>query len=128
MTGEAACFGTVFHPAYMKRHQELRQQVLTHKLDAILDPRTQAAATPGGFTEALGKLPWGLGRQHTSDDFKDAGGRKLVVAEKKTREQRKRLDALRTALGHQVNKAPPRSFAYLPKTRIARDVQHRDAH
>lgn len=79
-TGDAACFGTVLDPTYLKRHEELRQQVLAHKLDAILDPRTQAAATPGGFTEALGKLPWGLGRQHVADDFRDGGGRRIVAS------------------------------------------------
>lgn len=79
-TGDAGCFGTVFDPTYLKRHQELQHQVLAHKLDAILDPRTQAAATPGGFTEALGKLPWGLGRQHVTDDFKGNDGQQLVSA------------------------------------------------
>jgi hypothetical protein len=48
------------------------------------------------------------------------------VMAKKMREHRKRLDALRTVLAHEAEKTPPRSFANLPKTRAARDVQQRD--
>src|SRR5262245_20812529 len=78
--GDAGCFGVVFDPTYASRHKDARDQALAHKLDAILDPKTQAAATPGGFTEAIGKLPWGVGRPHTPDDFADAAGRRLISA------------------------------------------------
>jgi len=40
---------------------------------------------------------------------------------KRTREQRKRLDALRVALGDYVNKHQKPSQAYLPKTRALRE-------
>ncbi len=79
-TGDAACFGAVFDPTLMKRHQEVRDQVLKHRLDAILDPKTQPAATAGGFNEAMGKLPWGAGRPHMPADFVDTAGRRLIAA------------------------------------------------
>lgn len=77
--GDANCFGAVFDPALVKTQAELRDQVLKQKLDAILDPKTQQAATLGGFTSELGKLPWGLGRQHRMADFEDTSGRRLVA-------------------------------------------------
>ena len=60
--GDASCFGVVFDPTLIKSQKELRDQILANRLDAILDPRTQPAAMPGGYTDALGKLPWG--RKH----------------------------------------------------------------
>ncbi len=44
---------------------------------------------------------------------------------KKTRDQRKRLDSLRTVLGNHVRTTPPQSFAYLPKSRAAREIRAR---
>ncbi|MGH8652483.1 MAG: hypothetical protein ACREYE_10045 [Gammaproteobacteria bacterium] len=41
---------------------------------------------------------------------------------KKMHENRKRLNALRVALGHHAERTPPQSFANLPKTRAAREV------
>lgn len=38
--GTANCFGAVFDPTLIKAHEELRHQILNHRLDAILDPRT----------------------------------------------------------------------------------------
>jgi hypothetical protein len=40
---------------------------------------------------------------------------------KKTRDQRKRLDALRVAFSHQWEATPPRSFASVPLRRAVRD-------
>ena len=40
---------------------------------------------------------------------------------KKMQENRKRLDALRVALGNHAEQTPPRSFANLPKSRAARE-------
>jgi hypothetical protein len=42
---------------------------------------------------------------------------------KKMQENRKRLDALRVALGNHAEQTPPQSFANLPKTRAAREVR-----
>lgn len=78
--GDFACFGAVFDPVYAGRHKELLDQVLNHRLDAILDPKTQPAATPGGYNEAIGKLPWGIGRPHTPMDFAGTSGRRLITA------------------------------------------------
>jgi hypothetical protein len=68
-SGDVACFGAVFDPVLSGIHAELREQVLRHRLDAVLDPKTQPAATPGGYTAALGALPWGVRRPHTLSDF-----------------------------------------------------------
>lgn len=77
--GGFACFGAVFDPLNVGRHKkELLHQVLSHRLDAILDPKTQPAATPGGYNESIGRLPWGIGRPHTPIDFTGTSGRRLI--------------------------------------------------
>jgi len=77
--GDAACFGAVFDPCQLARHVELRDQVLFHRLDAILDPKTQQSALPGGHTAVLGALPWGTDRAHQISDFQDTAGRRLIA-------------------------------------------------
>ncbi|MGH8533235.1 MAG: hypothetical protein ACREV1_11065 [Gammaproteobacteria bacterium] len=79
-SGEAACCGFVFDPTLLKRHQDLREQVLNRRLDAILDPKTQQSATPGGYNNRLGDLPWGVRRPHTPVDFEERSGRRLLAA------------------------------------------------
>ena len=69
--GDASCFGAVLNPTMLNSQQELRDQILGRRLDAILDPKTQPSATVGGFSDALGELPWGVGRPHTRSDFID---------------------------------------------------------
>jgi len=53
--GDFTCFGGVFDPTYLDRHKELLDQVLNHRLDAILDPKTQPSATPatGGLAHGV---------------------------------------------------------------------------
>jgi hypothetical protein len=80
-SGDVACFGAVFDPCQLARHGELKDQVLAHRLDAILDPKTQQSALPGGQTSALGTLPWGIAdRPHQISDFQDTKGRRLIAA------------------------------------------------
>lgn len=78
--GDASCFGLVLDPCLMKRHGEVYEQALKHRLDAILDPKTQQSALPGGYSAQLGALPWGVGRPHSQEDFHDSSGRRLVAA------------------------------------------------
>lgn len=79
--GHTACFGVVFDAAQEDRHKELKEQVLAHRLDAILDTKAMQMALPGGHTRALGQLPWGeTGRVHTHADFQGLAGRRLVAA------------------------------------------------
>ncbi|MFQ5954119.1 MAG: hypothetical protein ACE5JZ_03545 [Kiloniellales bacterium] len=78
--GDAECFGVVFDAVHVNRHKELREQIVERRLDAILDPKTQPAATVGGYTEALGALPWGVGRPHRIDDFRGVSGRQRAEA------------------------------------------------
>lgn len=79
--GTANCFGAVFDPTLVKSHEELRHQILNHRLDAILDPRTHQSATPGGYSKTLGKLPWGIvGRPHIPNDFQGAQGQRRLRA------------------------------------------------
>jgi hypothetical protein len=77
--GDLRCFGVVIDAVHVGRHRELREQVVEHRLDAILDPQTQAAATIGGYTEALGKLPWALDRPHRVSDFAGPAGRERMT-------------------------------------------------
>jgi len=79
-SGDVACFGAVFDPVLSSIHAELRQQILKQRLDAVLDPKTQPAATPGGYTPALGALPWGLQRPQALSDFEGISGRRLIEA------------------------------------------------
>lgn len=44
-------------------------------LDVVLDPKTHAAAFVGGYSDNLGELPWGLGRQSTLLDYVGDQGR-----------------------------------------------------
>jgi hypothetical protein len=76
--GDAGCFGLVMDPTLVPSQKELRDRALARRLDVILDPRTQPAATIGGFTKSLGKLAWGLERMHELRDFEGAAGRRLV--------------------------------------------------
>jgi hypothetical protein len=77
--GDLGCFGVVVDAVHVDRHRELREQVAEHRLDTILDPQTQAAATIGGSTEALANLPWGLDRPHRVGDFAGRAGRDRVA-------------------------------------------------
>ncbi|MBI3528875.1 MAG: hypothetical protein HY067_13015 [Betaproteobacteria bacterium] len=78
--GDLACFGAVFDPTSVDRHRELFDVIISRRLDAILDPRTQPSATPGGFSEGIGNLPWGVGRPHSILDFSGTSGRRMVAA------------------------------------------------
>jgi len=78
--GDAHFFGMVFDATAVKRHQELRDRALSARLDTILDPRTQAAATIGGYGAGIASLPWGLDRPNCLEDFKDAAGRRRIAA------------------------------------------------
>jgi hypothetical protein len=77
--GETRFFGLVCDPTHAKFQRELVERAVERRLDVILDPRTQASATIGGFTESLGDLPWGRGRVHAEDDFRGAAGRRLIA-------------------------------------------------
>jgi len=80
-TGQTACFGVVFDAAQEDRHKELKEQVLTHRLDAILDTKVMQMALPGGHTRALGELPWGeANRLQLTSDFQGLAGRRLIAA------------------------------------------------
>jgi hypothetical protein len=78
-TGNLACFGGVFDATNLDRHNELLDQILSRNLDAILDTRTQPSATIGGYSDSLGRLPWGAGRPHTPADFSGTAGQRLIA-------------------------------------------------
>ena len=46
------------------------------------------------------------------------------VFAKKLQKNRKRLDAMRVALGKQLEKSPPHSYAVVPETRAAREARN----
>jgi hypothetical protein len=60
--------------------KELREAASKRRLDVVLDPRTQESALPGGFSERLGKLPWGVGRTHVRSDFVGGSGKRRAEA------------------------------------------------
>src|SRR4051812_1540093 len=70
LAGHQQIFGAVIDATLTLRQKELRLQLATSKLDVILDPKTQPAATPGGWKRSLGDLPWGSDRPHVPDDFR----------------------------------------------------------
>ena len=79
--GHTACFGVVFDAAQEDRHKELKEQVLAHRLDAILDTKAMQMALPGGHNRTLGRLPWSEAeRVHMPSDFQGVAGRRLIAA------------------------------------------------
>ncbi|WP_152569527.1 MULTISPECIES: hypothetical protein [Sphingomonas] len=74
--GERAYSGLVFDAHNVERHRELIAAAATYGLDAVLDTRSQQAAFVGGYSNSLGKLPWGLGRQSAIGDFRGAEGQR----------------------------------------------------
>ena len=74
-TGERGIFGFVIEAQYVERHHELITEVRNRGFDLILDPKTQPMGLPGGHTELLAGLPWGLERHHNLSDFEGPQGR-----------------------------------------------------
>ena len=54
LSGPLRFFGAIIDATRTESQKELRKQLLAHRLDVILDPKTQAAAMPGGFKPAFG--------------------------------------------------------------------------
>lgn len=79
--GDTGCFGIVFDATLEARHQELKEQVLAHRLDAILDTKAMQLALPGGYTSTVAKLPWANSKRvHMLVDFQGLAGRRLIAA------------------------------------------------
>lgn len=76
---DANCFGVVIEATAVKTQRELRDNAASAKLDVILDPRTQASATIGGFGARMGSLPWGEARPHQLSDFLGGSGRRRAT-------------------------------------------------
>lgn len=79
-TGRPSFFGVVIDASRVGRHRELLAMAEQTKLDCILDPCTQASATPGGYTKDYGQLPWGTQRQHVLTDFQGTNQKRVVSA------------------------------------------------
>ena len=75
-TGERGIFGFVIEAQHADRHKELITEARRRDFDLILDPKTQEMGFPGGHTESLAALPWGLERHHNVTDFDGDAGRK----------------------------------------------------
>jgi len=67
--GDAAFSGVVFEAKRVEKQKELLSLVLEHRIDAVLDPQTQAMGTPGGYAKSMDSLPWSAQRMHTLNDF-----------------------------------------------------------
>ena len=68
-SGDAALSGIVFDARKVTKHKELLSQVLERRIDAVLDPLTQAMGTIGGYADSMGTLPWCAKRAHAPEDF-----------------------------------------------------------
>ena len=68
-TGKRQFSGIVIEAHRLDRHKEVLSSAEAATLECILDPCTQALAMPGGFTESLGELPWGLGHVNRLRDY-----------------------------------------------------------
>lgn len=73
--GERGFNGLIIDAPYTYRHRELIAEARQRGFEVILDPKTQAMATPGGHTPTLSELPWALDRPHRVDDFDGVEGR-----------------------------------------------------
>jgi len=76
--GEDGIFGFVVDAQNAKRHRALLADARRRDFDVILEPKTQPMALPGGHSDALAELPWGLPRHHTLADFDGDEGRRRV--------------------------------------------------
>lgn len=68
--------GVVIEAGNIDRHHELIAHAHQVGMDIVLDPKTQAMATPGGHSNGMAKLPWGSEKPHGIDDFTGDAGRK----------------------------------------------------
>jgi hypothetical protein len=78
-TGERDIFGFVIDAQNIERHRELIIEARRQNFDVILDPKTQQMSFPGGYTDSLGALPWGMERYHNVTDFDGAAGRQRAA-------------------------------------------------
>jgi hypothetical protein len=78
-TGERGIFGFVIDAHNVDRHRELITEARRHDFDVILDPKTQQMGLPGGHTDGLAALPWGLERHHNITDFDGAAGQRRAA-------------------------------------------------
>lgn len=79
VSGASGLTGVVFEAKRVLQQKELLSLVLERRLDAVLDPQTQAMATVGGYSPPMDKLPWSEKRPHTLEDFRTPFGRQLLV-------------------------------------------------
>lgn len=63
-SGERGICGLVIDAQDVTRHRELIGEAAHKGLHLILDPKTQPMALPGGHSQALAVLPWGVSRCH----------------------------------------------------------------
>jgi hypothetical protein len=78
-TGERGIFGFVIDARSIERHRELITEARRHEFDVILDPKIQQMGFPGGHTEGLAALPWGLERHHNISDFDGDEGQRRAA-------------------------------------------------
>src|SRR6267143_2319239 len=79
-SGTTNMSGIVFDPTRAQQDKEVRDLVLQHYLDAVLDPKTQQLATPFGFSDALASLPWGGTKIQVVEDFIGQNAKRRIAA------------------------------------------------
>jgi hypothetical protein len=78
-SGEKGIFGVVIDAQHLDRHRELITEARRRDLDVVLDPKVLQMGFPGGVTEGLSVLPWGLDRPHTVVDFDGSAGQRRAA-------------------------------------------------
>ena len=73
-TGERGIWGLVIEAQHIPRHRELIAEASHQGFHLILDPKTQPMGLPGGHSETLAALPWGLACHHRQSDFEGSAG------------------------------------------------------
>jgi len=78
-TGERGIFGFVIDAQNIDRHRDLVTEARRYDFDVILDPKTQQMGFPGGQTDRLAALPWGLPRHANISDFDGREGQQRAA-------------------------------------------------
>jgi len=79
LSGPQKVFGAVIDATLTALQKDLREQLLSSRLDVILDPKTQPAAFEHGFRAGMAKLPWGSEQAQHPDEFRAFAGRQRIA-------------------------------------------------
>jgi hypothetical protein len=70
--GPVGMSGAVFDPCHCEFQEELRAELTSRDLEAVLDPGMMELATVAGYTQSRRRLPWADAQPHRPFDFNSA--------------------------------------------------------